>query len=452
MMKKYLFTILLSFSLLAVPAFSMAAPDPLQNCTNFKAKFNGAFDWVSNDYCTANGLLLHVINIVLGLAGSAAVLFIILGGFWYLSSAGNQEVAEKGQKTLTNAIIGLVVIILSFVIIKVITNTLVGGLGSGSSGGTSSQVNGTNSTGNQKPGTVQFSGDSFADPAKPYVFDITVPKEIIAQIVPDCTANPTGSVRATNKSGDIVKIGDLNYSGGQLSGHFTTDIVGNYGYGKNGTIGDHLPLTLLVCGQNQGGWDINVKAAAAAQQCDPKNNDPVTGEDAKDCGGAGSNATCSSSNICRDISSGIAQCSQSNNDPKNNNEDAKECGALRTCNDQSQCVDITNPNGTITPADTAAANIKFDMALQSNKQTLQINLNANPSDRMAACGEVVYSKLGTDPLQVFINGSSAGSGTAADPGFTVDFPAPVTSSQSVSIKICGHTIGGGAQTLNPPTR
>ena len=69
-----------------------------------------------------NSLIRTVINWMLGIAFGVAVLFLIIGGFWYITSAGNEETAEKGKGTVINAIIGIVVIILSWVIINVISN------------------------------------------------------------------------------------------------------------------------------------------------------------------------------------------------------------------------------------------------------------------------------------------------------------------------------------------
>ena len=45
-----------------------------------------------------------------------------IGGFWYITSAGNEETAEKGRATAINAIIGIIIIILSYVIISVVSN------------------------------------------------------------------------------------------------------------------------------------------------------------------------------------------------------------------------------------------------------------------------------------------------------------------------------------------
>lgn len=71
---------------------------------------------------TLGGFIRTVINWLLGVAFGVAILFLIIGGFWYITSAGNEETAEKGKGTAINAIIGIVIIILSYVIINVVAN------------------------------------------------------------------------------------------------------------------------------------------------------------------------------------------------------------------------------------------------------------------------------------------------------------------------------------------
>jgi type IV secretory pathway VirB2 component (pilin) len=73
---------------------------------------------------TLSGLITTVINIVLTLSGVIAVIFIIIGGFQYMTARGNEEQAEKGRKALVNAIIGLLIIILAFTIVTVVSNAL----------------------------------------------------------------------------------------------------------------------------------------------------------------------------------------------------------------------------------------------------------------------------------------------------------------------------------------
>ena len=96
--------LLMPFAVFALPAF---------NCQDL----NG----VNCSTTSVNGLIRTVINWLLGIAFGIAVLFLIIGGFWYITSAGNEETAEKGKNTAINAIIGIVIIILSYVIVNVVS-------------------------------------------------------------------------------------------------------------------------------------------------------------------------------------------------------------------------------------------------------------------------------------------------------------------------------------------
>lgn len=71
-------------------------------------------------------LLIKVIQILLTFAGIIAVSALVIGGFWYITSGGNEELAEKGKKAIINAIIGLVVVILAYAIVTIISATLTG--------------------------------------------------------------------------------------------------------------------------------------------------------------------------------------------------------------------------------------------------------------------------------------------------------------------------------------
>ncbi len=108
-------------------------------------------------------IIAVVIRILLILAGALAVLFLIIGGFWYLTSAGNEEQATKGKKALMYSILGLVIIVLSYSIVSIVVRTLtstpqeiIGGSSSTSSGGTPSPGGGPDTTtppGPPGPGT-----------------------------------------------------------------------------------------------------------------------------------------------------------------------------------------------------------------------------------------------------------------------------------------------------------
>lgn len=61
---------------------------------------------------------VNATQILLGLSGSVALLFFIYGGVTFLISGGSAEKVTKGKTIITNAIIGLVLIFISFTIIQ----------------------------------------------------------------------------------------------------------------------------------------------------------------------------------------------------------------------------------------------------------------------------------------------------------------------------------------------
>ena len=71
--------------------------------------------WTLND---VSGLISNLVDLAFLLAGFTAVAFIIYGGLNYLTAYGNEEKATKGKTTITWAIVGLIVIILSKVIVS----------------------------------------------------------------------------------------------------------------------------------------------------------------------------------------------------------------------------------------------------------------------------------------------------------------------------------------------
>jgi phosphate starvation-inducible membrane PsiE len=69
-------------------------------------------------------LLATVINALLVFAGAVAVLFLIVGGFRYVVSAGNPDQVEGAKKTILYAILGLIIIFIAFVLVQLIESQL----------------------------------------------------------------------------------------------------------------------------------------------------------------------------------------------------------------------------------------------------------------------------------------------------------------------------------------
>src|SRR3989344_4593397 len=75
---------------------------------------------------TFGGLFLYLVEIGLGFVGILSIAFLVWGGFQYVTSRGNEEQAQSGKKTISNAIIGLIVVILPYIMVTVLINALKG--------------------------------------------------------------------------------------------------------------------------------------------------------------------------------------------------------------------------------------------------------------------------------------------------------------------------------------
>lgn len=60
-----------------------------------------------------------IVNFLIYIAGTIAVLFVLLGGFWYMTG-GLTDDKEKGKKTITYALMGLVITLLAWIIVNII--------------------------------------------------------------------------------------------------------------------------------------------------------------------------------------------------------------------------------------------------------------------------------------------------------------------------------------------
>ncbi len=67
-------------------------------------------------------LLTRAIGWMLYFAGGIAVLFLLVGGFQYIAARGNEEATEKAKKTITGAVIGIVIIIMAYAIVTIVSN------------------------------------------------------------------------------------------------------------------------------------------------------------------------------------------------------------------------------------------------------------------------------------------------------------------------------------------
>jgi len=69
--------------------------------------------------------IASIINILLGFVGIVAVIYIIFAGFKWMTAEGNEEQIKQAKATIKNAVIGLGIVFLAFVIINFITKSLI---------------------------------------------------------------------------------------------------------------------------------------------------------------------------------------------------------------------------------------------------------------------------------------------------------------------------------------
>lgn len=77
------------------------------------------------------GSITIIINILIFIIGLVAVIMLIVGGFRYVFSQGNEKSVQGAKDTILYAIIGIVVAVLAFAIV----NFILGGLNTGTPGG-----------------------------------------------------------------------------------------------------------------------------------------------------------------------------------------------------------------------------------------------------------------------------------------------------------------------------
>jgi len=101
--------------LLALPALALAGWKLEVPIPNLKA----GGEVTLNDYVTA------IYNFSAAAVGIIGVLMFLVGGFQYMISAGNRGMSGEARKTMVNAIIGIVLVLAAFLILRTINQELV---------------------------------------------------------------------------------------------------------------------------------------------------------------------------------------------------------------------------------------------------------------------------------------------------------------------------------------
>lgn len=79
--------------------------------------------------CGFNDFILLGVNLtklILGMVGSLALLFFVYGGIMFLLAGGKAEMIEKGKKIITNAVIGVALVLGAWIIVNFAIAALTG--------------------------------------------------------------------------------------------------------------------------------------------------------------------------------------------------------------------------------------------------------------------------------------------------------------------------------------
>ena len=71
-------------------------------------------------------LIFNVIKFLWGLTGSAALVMLVVGGFYMLLAGGDPQKAKSGVTTIRNAIIGILLVLGSWIIINLLVSVFTG--------------------------------------------------------------------------------------------------------------------------------------------------------------------------------------------------------------------------------------------------------------------------------------------------------------------------------------
>ncbi len=119
--KKFLF----GFLALQCLVFSPLAVAPAQAEVDlFDDVSTTAFDSTNLSKKDPREIIANLIKVVLGFLGTIAVVLVIYSGFLWMTAGGKPDNIKKAKEIMSAAVVGLIIILISYGITIFVTNTL----------------------------------------------------------------------------------------------------------------------------------------------------------------------------------------------------------------------------------------------------------------------------------------------------------------------------------------
>lgn len=132
--QRYFITFLLTFLVgmpivfATLPLTSLAQQSSATNTGSFNVNKYLKADGQENSYLDPNkkspvaSVIIQAINLLVLTIGSVSFLAVVIGGFTYLVSHGNENLVNKAKEIITYAIIGLVIALSAYFIVAFFQN------------------------------------------------------------------------------------------------------------------------------------------------------------------------------------------------------------------------------------------------------------------------------------------------------------------------------------------
>lgn len=126
MLKKIFFTVFFYIFLFFPNIIFAAGPLPYVPGAPLNVSSEGSEQYKTGNYALDDLVKTFIIYAegTLTVVGAFTLFFIIIGGITLVISAGNQEMIERGRAIIVNSIIGLLVVLGSYLIIQLSLSTL----------------------------------------------------------------------------------------------------------------------------------------------------------------------------------------------------------------------------------------------------------------------------------------------------------------------------------------